>query len=331
MYRTIISLAMLALLSSSCEKSFTGGASVAQETACLEVKLASEGTKAAGGGGSEENAVSDCQVLIYDMSSRSLEAYVKPEPSAQSVSVRCTTGPKEVIVLANAPDASRIVSYDAFLKTRSRLADNSIGRLVMEGNASPDLTASGGSITVDMRRIVSKVVLDGITVDFESDAYDEMDFILRKAYLTNVAADRSYLVETPDPSLWYNQIKRSSASEADAVIYEDLGDVNLKGTRKYTAMHHFYCYPNPYVDDTFSPDVWSPRPTRLVVEASLGNNLYYYPVSLPELKQNTRYHVSLNIVRPGATSPEQDMEKHAVSFNISIEEWKGPENISETI
>ena len=48
-------------------------------------------------------------------------------------------------------------------------------------------------------------------------------------------------------------------------------------------------------------------------------------------KQNTRYYVSLHIVRPGATSPEQDMDKYAVSFNIKIEEWKGPVDVSETI
>ena len=70
---------------------------------------------------------------------------------------------------------------------------------------------------------------------------------------------------------------------------------------------------------------------RLVLEAVLGGVQYYYPISLPELKQNTRYHVTLNIVRPGATSPEQDMDKYAVSFKINVEEWKGPENITETI
>lgn len=331
MNKKLFYAAILALAAVSCGKEEYEAGTERKETAFLEVRLASEETKASDEGGGEENSVSGYQVLIYDMSSRTLEAYQKPDPSAVSVSLRCTTGPKEVIVLANAPDVSRIVSYDAFIKTRSSLADNSLGRLVMEGHASPDLTASGGSITVDIRRIVSKVVLDGINIDFEQDAYDEMDFILKKAYLTNVAADKTYLAEVPDPTRWYNQIVRTSVPEADEMIYEALGDVNLKGTRKYTARHHFYCYPNSCTADTFSPEVWSPRPTRLVIEAVLGSVLYYYPISLPELKQNTRYHVSLNIVRPGATSPEQDMDKYAVSFNISIEEWKGPENVSETI
>ena len=331
MKRKVFYAAMLAVLLVSCEKKQTVADEIGKETVSLEVKLVSEETKALGEGGDEEKAVADYQVLIYDMSSRMLEAYDKPDPSSVSVSMQCTTGPKEVVVLANAPDVSGIVSYDTFLKTKSRLADNSIGRLVMEGHAPADLTAAGGTVNVDIRRVVSKVVLDGITVDFELDAYDNMDFILKKVYLTNAAADKSYLAETADPAQWYNKIVRTSAPEVDAMLYEELSNLNIKTTKKYEQQHHFYCYPNPYTTDTFAPETWTERPTRLVVEATLGNVPYYYPIALPELKQNTRYYVSLHIVRPGATSPEQDMDKYAVSFNIKVEEWKGPVDVSETI
>ena len=331
MKRKIFYAAMLAVLLVSCEKKQPVAEEGGKETVSLEVRLVSEETKAAGEGGDEEKAVSDYQVLIYDMSSRMLEAYATPDPASVSVSMECTTRQKEVVVLANAPDVSGIVSYDAFLKTRSRLAHNSIGHLVMEGHSSPDLTAAGGTVTVDIKRLVSKIVLDGVTVDFEMDAYDKMDFVLKKVYLTNVAADKSYLAETGDPTQWYNQIVRTPASDVDAMIYDEIGNINLKETKKYTTKHHFYCYPNPHKDDTFAADQWSPRPTRLVLEAVLGGVHYYYPVSLPKLKQNTIYHVTLNIIRPGATSPEQDMDKYAATFKISIEEWKGPENVTETI
>lgn len=331
MKRKIFCAAMLALVLVSCEKKGTDLSDAATGTVPLEIRFVSEETKAAGVGGNEEKKVSDYQVLIYDMSSRMLEAYSTPDPASSSVSMECTTGPKEVIVLANAPDVSGIVSYDTFLKTKSKLSDNSIGRLVMEGHASPNLTAAGGTVNVDIKRVVAKVVLDGITVDFEQNAYDNMDFILKRVYLTNVAADKSYLAETADPASWYNKIIRTSAPEVDELLYEDLGNMNIKTTKLYKQQHHFYCYPNPHTADSFDSDVWNPRPTRLVVEATIGNVPYYYPVALPELKQNTRYHVSLRIIRPGSTSPEQDMDKYAVSFNITIEEWKGPENVSETI
>ena len=315
----------------SCSKRMSDTEDYRQETASLEIILSSEPTKASGEGGDEETAVSDYQILVYDMSTRMLEAHHSPDPDSFSVNMQCSTGSKEVIVLANAPDVSGIVSYDDFLTTRSRLADNSAGHLVMEGRASLTLTASGGSVKVDIKRIVSKIVLEAVTVDFAPDAYDRMDFVLKKVYLTNVAGDKTYLAVAADPSQWYSQIERAAPTEVDMLIYDEIGNVNLKGSGTYGTRHHFYCYPNPYVNDSFDPDQWSPRPTRLVIEAALGNTPCYYPVSLPELKQNTRYHVSLHITRPGAPSPEQDMDKYAATFNIHIEEWKGPENVTETI
>lgn len=322
---------MLAFVLVSCEKKEPAASDSQKEMVPLEIRLVSEETKASGLGGDEEKAVAGYQVMIFDMSSRMLEAYATPDVTASSVSMTCTTGQKEVVVLANAPDVSSIVSFDKFIKTKSLLEHNAIGKLVMEGHASPNLNASGGTVTVDIRRIVSKVVLDGVTVDFELDAYDQMDFTINKIYLTNVAADKSYLAETADPAKWYNQNVFTSAPEVNALVYQELSNVNLKQTKEYKLQHHFYCYPNPYENDTFSADVWNERPTRLVLETTLGGVNYYYPVALPELEQNTRCHVSLHIIRPGATSPEQDMDKYAVSFKITVEEWKGPENVSETI
>lgn len=331
MNKKIFCAVLAAVVLLACEKVDVVNDAPKGETTTLKIVMDSEPTKASGEGGDEEKAISSYQVLIYDMSSRMLEAYATPVPTSTSVSMRCTTGPKEVIVLANAPDVSSIVSYDTFLKTKSLLSDNAVGDLVMEGSASPNLTAAGGSVTVTIRRVVSKIVLDGITTEFELDAYDNMDFILKKVYLTNVAADKCYLSESPEPTSWYNKIVQTSNNAVDAMIYDKISDVNIKDTKKYTTKHHFYCYPNPYQDDTFSADSWTPRPTRLVVEAELGGVLYYYPVSLPELEQNVRYYVSLKIVRPGATSPEQDMDKYAVTFNIVIDDWDGPEDVSETI
>lgn len=300
------------------------------EKAMLEVIMVSEGTKVTGEGGAEEKAVSDYQVLVYDMSSRSLEAYEKPDPDAVDVQFECRLGEKEIVVLANAPDMSDMVSYDAFLMKKSYLADNSEGYLVMEGHASMDLSVSGGSVTVDLRRMVSKVILDGITVDFEHDEYDDLDFILKRIYMTNVAGDMTYSAVTADPSQWYNKIVQTSSEDVDGMILETLNDVNLKGGADYTSMHHFYCYPNPYENDDFSLQ-WSPRPTRLVVEAELGGEILYYPVSLPVLERNNRYHVNLHIVRPGAKSPEQDMDRQAATFTINIVGWQGSSSVSETI
>ena len=303
-----------------------------REKVSLEVVMSSsETTKVTGAGGDEEKSVSDYQVFVYDRSSGKLEAYDTPDPSAESVTLKCTTGDKDIVVLANAPDMSSKTSYAEFLAATSYLSDNSVGNLVMEGHAACTITSAVNSVTVNVRRVVAKVVLEEIKVDFESDVYDGMDFVLKNAYLTNVAADKKYLADgKAAPTTWYNKVFRTSDAAVDALVFDSLGNTELDNPDEYTDKHHFYCYPNPHVEDTFSTE-WSPRPTRLVVEAQLGDDLYYYPVSLPVLKQNTRYHVSLKIVRPGATSPEQDMDRYAASFTIKVEEWEGPENIEEII
>ena len=190
MNRKIFYAVLAAVVLFACEKVEVVNDAPKGEATTLKIVMDSEPTKASGEGGDEEKAISSYQVLIYDMSSRMLEAYATPSPILTSFNVQCTTGPKEVIVLANAPDVSSIVSYDTFLKSKSLLADNAVGDLVMEGNASPELTAAGGTVTITIRRIVSKVVLNEITTDFELGAYDNMDFILKKVYLTNVAADK---------------------------------------------------------------------------------------------------------------------------------------------
>ena len=179
MKRKMFFAAMLSLALLSCEKKGVDESAGVKEKVSLEVNLVTDATKVTGDGGDEENAVSGYQVLIYDRSSGMLEAYDNPDASTHSVDMECTTGQKDVVVLANAPDVSGLVSYNAFLKTKSKLSDNAVGHLVMEGYAAPELTASGASIDVTIKRIVSKVVLDGVTVDFEVDAYDKMDFILK--------------------------------------------------------------------------------------------------------------------------------------------------------
>ena len=323
---------MAAIAMFACEKKEECGSSVSNgDLSVLKVKMVSEQTKVTGLGGEEEKSISAYQILVYDKKSRTLEAYATPTAGSDEFSVQCRTGKKEVIVLANAPDASDILSYDDFLKERSYLSDNNVGGLVMEGHASPELSISGETVSIDLKRMVSKIVLDEISVDFENDAYDLKDFILKEVYLTNVAGDISYLAEDADPVKWYNKSVQTSDETVDAMIFESLNDFNLKGKNGYSEKHHFYCYPNPFVNDSFGSGEWTPRPTRLVVEAMLDGELYYYPVTLPELKRNTKYQVSLNIIRPGVTSPDQNVDKYAASFDINVMEWQETEEIEETI
>ena len=320
---------MAAVAAVACEREEVQSGAAADEMVSLEIKIPAESTKISGSGVETDDAVSDYQVFVFNMDNRQVEVYATA-PSGE-LTLQCTIGRKEVVVLANAPDLSSVLSYDEFLLKRSCLVDNSSGHLVMAGRESADLTAAANSLTVHISRIVSKVVLSSLTVDFEQEKYNEMDFVIKDIYLTNVVGDKAYLSETDDPTVWYNKVMKDLSSPVKSLIYEDVEDFNMKGLKDYGRQHVFYCYPNKHVDDDYTSAGWTPRPTRLVVEAMLGTDLYYYPVSLPELESNNQYQVSLNIVRPGATSPEQDMRKQDASVSVMVEGWYGTESITERI
>lgn len=327
----IIWAMMMAGLLLACEKKMTDMGNVYEEPeVSLEIVMAPEQTKASDEGDEGESAVVDYQVLIYDASSRMLETYAVA--SSGNVEVKCTRGQKEILVLANAPDVSTALSYDDLLKAKSYLKDNSRGSFVMEGTKSLDLTSESGTVVIDVRRIVSKVVLTDVTVDFENDRYDELDFILKRVYLTNVPGFRTYLEHKGEIDLWYNQdrVDENLDEGLKSLLYQQIADFNMKNDRSYETRHQFYTYPNPY-DSEVSGSGWAPRPTRLVVEAQLGEELYYYPVTLPELKQNVRYHVSLHVARPGALSPDENMEKQAAVFTVNVVDWQGTEVVTESI
>ena len=104
----------------------------------------------------------------------------------------------------------------------------------------------------------------------------------------------------------------------------------MTSSASYDKKNTFYCYPNPESNDNFS-STWSPRHTRLVVEALLGDTRYYYPVTLPEIESNKIYDVNLKITRPGSSLPDIEVDKFAVGFTVQVKDWEIGASVSEEI
>lgn len=298
------------------------------DTVVLEVNLPSTVTKVVNVSG--EDAISSYQVFVYSLDSGLLEAYSTMSGTTTSVKMNCRVGSKEVVVLANAPDLSNVVSLSALKQTKSLLEHNSAGALVMEGNDVVELSASS-SVEIKLKRLVAKIRLTGVTVNFESTAYDGKTFELVSAYLINVAADKPYLANVKEnsdaPTLWYNKLAYVSNTSYNSILRDNI----TSGTAKnYTTEHVFYAYPNPFKTDDFSA-TWSSRPTRLIVEAKLDGQLYYYPIALCELAQNTAYDVSLTITRLGTTDMNADMKKYEDTFTIKVLDWETGEEVNEIL
>lgn len=317
MKRKIVCAAMAVAVLSACEKKNDGNQGFIAEPVTLEVKIPDVGTRVTGT--VNEDAVASYQIFVYSADDGMLEAYSAVTGGSTSVKLKCTTGNKEIVVLANAPDMQSKASLSSLKASRSRLEHNGKGALVMEGSKTV-LLKSSVSVEIPLRRLAAKVVMKGITLDFDSDIYAAMDFEVTSIYLINVPADRKYLTpetESPVPDEWYNKLKYVSDAKYNAILRDE---VNSGPVDSYDTEHVFYSYPNPCTSDDYSK-VWSERPTRLVVEARLGGTSYYYPVSLPALEQNTVYEVSLVVTRPGKTDVNDEMKKYDETFTIKVLDW----------
>lgn len=305
----------------ACEKNVNYTPDVAREMVELEVSVPQYATKAEDG----ESVVSDCQVLVYSLETGLLEAYSRTGDIVSPVKIQCTVGQKEVVVLGNAPDMSSMVKLSDLKLARSSLSHNAVGALVMEGSKIVQLTASS-SESVNIRRVVSKIRFKNIVTRFEQEGYNSLEFKLKSVYLINVPADKTYLATSSLslgvlPNSWYCKDEFSGNIDGcGPFLYHDLKGKVLSPGVEYDMGQVLYCCPNPYTAESYS-DPWQPRPTRMVVEASIGNKECCYPVTLPELKQNAVYDVSLVVTRPGKTDPSSDMDKYDELFKIEVLGW----------
>lgn len=321
--KKMISAALAAFAAVACETEYVGLSEKADDSVQLEVRLPSKQTKAQVAGIESENAVNDLQVFVFDHN-KMLEAY--GQSSTSTLKVSCSSGQKEIVALVNAKPLTDVVSMTDLAGRRTLLSDNSVGSFVMEGSTVKTLTTAS-TVEIPVKRIASRVALTGISVDFELEQHNAQTFQVNSIYLVNVAGDRTYL-NAGKPESWCS--KMTYESSAPSVTNVTLTNTFISNVSAYTKTHYLYCYPNPTSNDA-SGGTWSARHTRLVVEAELGGKKYYYPVTLPELKSNTAYSVSMKITRPGSASPDKPVDSLAATFSVSVQPWDDEIVLNETI
>ena len=316
--------ALAALALASCNEAPLE-APVTYEMLELEVNVPVLQTRLTGAP-SAEDAVSNLQIFVFDDASGTLEAY--GNQNASSVKLKCLPGVKDIVALVNAPSFSGIATKAELLSKTSSLSDNAKGDLVMSGLLEDEtLSATSKTVTVDVSRIAAKVTLLGVTNAMDLVANQKKEFKVTGVYLINVAGDRAYLTDSA-PSKWYHKM-RYEASNTLSFLYDAPETVIAHGS-SYSASHHFYCYPN-LTDTDANNGMWSARKTRLVVEATLGGETCYYPVTLDEVAQNTAYTVTLTVTRPGSSSPDEPISTSDATFTVQVKDWIDGADYTEII
>ncbi len=295
------------------------------EAVNLEISVSGAATKATNV--TTEKKVNTLQVFVFGEGKR-LEAY-ESVSGAESLDISILTGTKIIHALVNAPAVKGVVDYDDFYGKLSKLSDNTLSNFVMEGRKQVTVKTTDMSETIEVSRMVSKISLVKVENKLD-DVYSGVEFKLKRAYLINVAADRKYAAEgqtVPAPASWLNMMKYTDGlPELTCGTYAEV----IASKSVSAIKHSFYCYPNPTSGDTSSA-TWSARRTRLVVEVELDKTLYYYPVTLPVLAQNTEYQVSLVVTRPGSNGPDIPYNPGDAAVSIKIADWVDGKDVTEEI
>ncbi len=295
-------------------------------TVDLTVSVSGVTTKVAAEGSEEK--VNSLQVFVFGETNK-LEAY--ETGTSSSLTIGILSGNKTIHALVNAPAFTGISDYDDLYSSLSNLDENRTDNFVMEGWKTVEVGKQGASVTIDVNRIVSKVSLLKVENKL-APIYSGMTFRLKRAYLINVAGNKYYGTEEQEldePQNWYNKMSCTAAGELPELTLSAY-NVNVAHSTANETKKNFYCYPNPTAEDT-SEKPWSPRFTRLVVEVELDGTLYYYPVTFPNMQQNTQYQVSLAVTRPGSDDPDAPYEPGSATVSIDIREWVDGGTRNETI
>ena len=260
-----------------------------------------------------EAKVNTLQVLVFR--GDFIDAYGTVS-NASTLSLSCTAGERTVYAVVNAPDLSGVSSKAAFESTVVDLSANTPSSFVMVGSKAVTLPGTK-SVEVSVSRLVSRVVIKKITRNFTSPSLAALGFKVDKIYLVNAAGSFNY-AQTAAPSKWYNLDENKSELPA---LLSDAPSVSISNNSSYSTLHYFYAMPNPATSKT----------TKLVVEATLGTQKYYYPIALPAMQPNKSYEIAgITVKRGGSDDPDTPVTADDISFTVTVNNWTTSE-IAEQI
>lgn len=339
---SILCAALAAMTLCSCNKESVSSADGGKKV-MVTVKVSSGlVTKATGldfssmRGDVREYQIGSADIFVFNEGQ--LEAHesvsgASPDGSVSAV-LAASSGQRNVWAVVNAPSLGEIASESQLKAALSSLRDNSLGSFIMSGSVTAELT-DGGTVPVQVKRIVSRVSINKISTNFPAGSYRENYSInVKGIYLINVAGNNNYEVSA-QPSLWVNQLGHKDA-DFDGLLYDSLSGVSVKNGSPYEVEHVFYPYPNTYgtTSTTNYEDTWSPRGTMLVISVDMlreDNSLYmsgYYPIALPAIERNKCYIIDeVSITRVPGDSEYKPIETGDATVSITVLDWETGSNL----
>ena len=315
-----------------------------QESGRVRIVVAEPLTKAGGViYDRDEKPVGRWAFFLFDHSSGRLACRGEVTDGRQTTK-QLRTGEYDLEVIANYPvsgqdavDVSTIASRADFNALKVSLGQNISGAFVMagtpedaSGNRIPFrvVSAEGGDIQeadIRLKRLVSKVVVSGLTRQFVNASLAAKPLTVKGIYLTNIYTEARYGADYTlgelgtDRSLWYNALgwhKDGSApvsERVDALVGERDLNLSLAQGETVDLSVSLYFFPNPMLPSRDVPSSeWkgTARCTRLVVWVQVEGRDYYYPATLPKedvyapIGRNSVYSVHCTLTALGSTEED---------------------------
>lgn len=283
----------------------------------------SSGTKVTDVSG--EATLNSLQVFVFRKDGV-LEAEARD--NAETLSLSCTKGAKDVYAVVNAPQISGIRTLDNLKSKVSALSENTPTSFVMSGDK--DVTLSGPtSVEIEVKRLVARVCIRKITNNFTLEQYRTGAVKIKGIYLLNAQSSSKYLGGLP--ALTWTNLHSFNSTAIPNLLYSGVMSTALNYGTPYDTANYFYCYPNPTADDTSEAGTGA-RFTRLVVELDIDGKSYYYPVSIPGIERNKSYEITeLKITRLGSASPDEPVSSLTATFTLKVLDWEPGSTLDPTI
>ena len=282
------------------------------------------------------HSVNHTDVFIFnDDRLKRLESYQRIETQeCQTAKIALLKGDKLIFACANSQENSYswtdICSRAALECFRADLEYEDPDALVMSGEIrlSTDMT-----LTTEMPLIplASCITLSSLRFDFSARPYNKAVISDIKAYLINVNAE--YPV-SGTYSAHSRIVNAGGMNNEDLNLFRRKENIYMKIADKASgeAFHpnaRFLAYPNTCGEETPGTPF-----TRLVIEATVDSDRYYWPININRstsgegngVERNCMYTYDIVITRKGTDNPDIPVDISGTEINMEVSKWTEKED-----
>lgn len=275
--------------------------------------------------------IKELLIYLFDSNTDNIVNFrrITDPDSLVNIKIKTTIGSKKIYILANphiGDGFGGIFNEYNYYNLQTSLLEEEPGFFTMSGKNMDFYASENSVVDISLERFVSKVVLNSLKTDFAGGPFNGMLLTDVKVYLINVVSKKLIHngAET-SPCTVINLGANAPAGYSGALIEnmiydsipQDIGDII------YTTKHHFYAYSN-----TTATENSYIKYTKLVIEATLNETKYYYPIPVNKtgfgtsnnggILRNTVYLMDVIIKNAGSPTPGSFPPSTSYQTNLSV-------------